>query len=486
MGKYKDKDTSGWEETSVGAATYDANYTLNQTKNTTIKGQNTSKKEKATLKITTNIENGNYEVKKTTNVGETVIYSYDASTNKKTVKDSTLYGEFFAGSSENDNQLKNLNLNVKTSTLSLTDKNRKNYYSSLIDKDGYGPLENNTEASSPSANTSDKQTDFAPQPANTIEGDLTVTTTDSDVNASKELQAVTVAGGATEFREPIANRGTVYRYPREIPNLGYDFIKITAYNYVASGLPTLRNQRTSDSSRVLTDPLETVILPLQPNISTSQSVDWGGDKLDAVKGTLAELASDSIKSIAGLDMMGVLQALGEAGSNFTMAISDPATEAALIAYFAGQAVGANVQGRTTGNVINPNLELLFTGPRLRTFQFNFRFTPRDEVEAMTVRKIIKTFKRNFSPQRSTTGLFLKTPRVFQIEYIFNNEQSKSHPFLNKIKPCAMTSFNVNYTPDGSYSTYQDGSMTSYGVSMSFGELQPIYADEYDSTDDMGF
>ena len=140
MGKYKDKDTSGWEETSVGAATYDANYTLNQTKNTTIKGQNTSKKEKATLKITTNIENGNYEVKKTTNVGETVIYSYDASTNKKTVKDSTLYGEFFAGSSENDNQLKNLNLNVKTSTLSLTDKNRKNYYSSLIGKDGYGPL----------------------------------------------------------------------------------------------------------------------------------------------------------------------------------------------------------------------------------------------------------------------------------------------------------------------------------------------------------
>ena len=477
MGKYKDKDTSGWEETSVGAATYDANYTLNQTKNTTIKGQNTSRKEKATLKITTNIENGNYEVKKTTNVGETVIYSYDASTNKKTVKDSTLYGEFFAGSSENDNQLKNLNLSVKTSTLSLTDKNRKNYYSSLIGKDGYGPLENNTEASSPSANTSDKQTDFAPQPANTVEGDLTTTTNDPDVNVNRQLKAVTVAGGATEFREPIANRGTVYRYPREIPNLGYDFIKITAYNYVASGLPTLRNQRTSDSSRVLTDPLETVILPLQPNISTSQSVDWGGDKLDAVKGTLAELASDSIKSIAGLDMM---------GSNFTMAISDPATEAALIAYFAGQAVGANVQGRTTGNVINPNLELLFTGPRLRTFQFNFRFTPRDEVEAMTVRKIIKTFKRNFSPQRSTTGLFLKTPRVFQIEYIFNNEQSKSHPFLNKIKPCAMTAFNVNYTPDGSYSTYQDGSMTSYGVSMSFGELQPIYADEYDSTDDMGF
>ena len=84
------------------------------------------------------------------------------------------------------------------------------------------------------------------------------------------------------------------------------------------------------------------------------------------------------------------------------------------------------------------------------------------------------------------GIFLKTPRVFQIEYIFDDSDTSNHPFLNKIKPCAMTSFNVNYTPDGSYSTFPDGSMTSYAISMSFGELQPIYADEYDDSDDMGF
>ena len=54
----------------------------------------------------------------------------------------------------------------------------------------------------------------------------------------------------------------------------------------------------------------------------------------------------------------------------------------------------------------------------------------------------------------------------------------NHPYLNKIKTCALSSFTVDYTPDGSYSTYDDGSMTSYNVGMTFNELNPIYEDDY--------
>jgi hypothetical protein len=35
-------------------------------------------------------------------------------------------------------------------------------------------------------------------------------------------------------------------------------------------------------------------------------------------------------------------------------------------------------------------------------------------------------------------------------------------------------------------TYKDGSMTSYGVTMQFSELAPIYTDDYDNSDDMGY
>ena len=82
-------------------------------------------------------------------------------------------------------------------------------------------------------------------------------------------------------------------------------------------------------------------------------------------------------------------------------------------------------------------------------------------------------------------LFLKSPHVFKLKYYFKN--GRQHPYLNKIKTCALRSFNVQYAPDGSYMTYDDGSMTSYTISATFGELNPIYANDIDeSSNDMGF
>ena len=82
-------------------------------------------------------------------------------------------------------------------------------------------------------------------------------------------------------------------------------------------------------------------------------------------------------------------------------------------------------------------------------------------------------------------MFLESPHVFKLKYIFKN--GDQHPFLNKIKTCACTNFTVQYAPDGSYMTYDDGSMTSYTCSMTFQELNPIFEDEIEmSSNDMGF
>ena len=51
----------------------------------------------------------------------------------------------------------------------------------------------------------------------------------------------------------------------------------------------------------------------------------------------------------------------------------------------------------------------------------------------------------------------------------------------------MTSFNIDYTPEGSYMTYGDGSMTSYVVNMNFAELEPIYNNDVQiDSEDMGY
>jgi hypothetical protein len=51
-----------------------------------------------------------------------------------------------------------------------------------------------------------------------------------------------------------------------------------------------------------------------------------------------------------------------------------------------------------------------------------------------------------------------------------------------IKECALTGFNVSYTPDGNYATYEDSSMVSYELQFSFQELEPIYNDDYTKVD----
>ena len=52
----------------------------------------------------------------------------------------------------------------------------------------------------------------------------------------------------------------------------------------------------------------------------------------------------------------------------------------------------------------------------------------------------------------------------------------------------LTSFAVNYTPDNSYMTLRDGSMTRYTIDLSFKEVVPNYADEYNDIEElnMGF
>ena len=66
------------------------------------------------------------------------------------------------------------------------------------------------------------------------------------------------------------------------------------------------------------------------------------------------------------------------------------------------------------------------------------------------------------------------------------KNGREHPFLNKIKVCALMNMQVDYTPDGSYMTYDDGSMTSYNLTMTFGELNPIYQEDFKNSNDMGF
>ena len=68
---------------------------------------------------------------------------------------------------------------------------------------------------------------------------------------------------------------------------------------------------------------------------------------------------------------------------------------------------------------------------------------------------------------------------------FNTDGTEiRHPSINIIKKCALTSCNVQYTPNNTYMTYEDPfrTMQAYQLTMQFGELDPIYDDDYAKLD----
>ena len=285
--------------------------------------------------------------------------------------------------------------------------------------------------------------------------------------------------------------GSILRYPLNEDQKDYDYLKVCAYEYKPRGFSEggLTGDYGEPEDRGLSKKKgsHTVYLPMEASgLQESNNVSWGGESLNALEAAAANIAGKTIsgaseglgpafKGLMGGSKEALTKVFGEGG----------VTSGDVAAFFAGQAVGKNVFTRATGKVMNPNMELLFTGPNLRTFAYSFRFTPREDAEARMVKRIIKMFKAAMAPRRKGGQLFLESPHVFKLKYYFKNGQQ--HPFLNKIKTCALQSFNVQYAPDGSYMTYDDGSMTSYTINMSFGELNPIYEDDInESSNDMGY
>ena len=164
---------------------------------------------------------------------------------------------------------------------------------------------------------------------------------------------------------------------------------------------------------------------------------------------------------------------------------DPATQDAIQNVFAASAVnafGANVSpqaliSRATGQIFQQNLELLFSGVKLRTFPFIFDFAPRDYIEAGVVKDIIRVLKRSASPSRKgSSALFVSSPKLFQLQYMTGNQE---HPFLNSFKVCVLEDISVNYTASGTYATYSDGTPVHMRMQLTFKEINPIYAEDYD-------
>ena len=237
-------------------------------------------------------------------------------------------------------------------------------------------------------------------------------------------------------------------------------------------------------------PLGTILLPIPSNIQDGNSVNYTDDSMNTLVGAamggvegimtgVGQAVKDLDPQAAVNSFLGNVQGTLDASGLTLENARDLATK-----YFAAQGInifGGNVTlnqllARQSGQIFNPNMELLFNSPSLRNFTFSFKMTPRSADESEEIKSIIRFFKRGMAPKADGNGLFLKTPNVFELRY---RQGSREHNFLHRFKQCFLTNISVNYTGDGVYSTYNDGTPVSMIMTLMFKELAPIYDIDYD-------
>jgi hypothetical protein len=304
------------------------------------------------------------------------------------------------------------------------------------------------------------------------------------------------------------------KYPRDILDQKQDTLQITMYNYQAPlGNTFLPKSGQIDTKSIFKEGLQrnsalkkligTVILPIPSGIQDNNAISWGDDTMNSINAGAAGYAiNDTGKFALGYGALAGGGAAINAGTGVQLPIKGmaglltllqggltpdnpmlkPAIVSSLLNAAGFEVSAATILARGAGIVPNSNLELLFQGPTIRSFSFSWRMSPRSDLEARNVKRIIRFFKQGSSPRKvnsqsgaGAASLFLGTPNVFKLSYKTGNEEISG---LNKFKICALVNMSVVYAPDGTWAAYDKGQPVSLTMSLNFQEIEPVYEDDY--------
>ena len=334
----------------------------------------------------------------------------------------------------------------------------------------------------------------------------------------------------------------IMAYPLDI-DLNQDHFKITRYKYIRPDINQSKPQRQeSVADGFGTRPINvagdsvigsklggSIILPM-PKATDVNGVEWGGSDLTATGLFALGAAQKADESVLAGVMGGVIgasaqEALRASGVTFGTGTATGISGEQLKAQRdakknlgrgdattgnatgVGQAItaqaissaaslfGADIDtdvflARTGGRVLNPNAEMLFQGPVIRDFSFEFTMIARSEREGREIRKIIRFLKTGMAPKFQNTA-FLANPDVFTLEYKNGPGKNDRLKTVNLFNPggLALTTLKTDYAPSGYWSAYRDSQPVALKLSLSFTELRPIYeGDQEDNSpsDSVGY
>jgi len=288
----------------------------------------------------------------------------------------------------------------------------------------------------------------------------------------------------------VASSSGVLSYPSSRPiNSNSDYVTFSFFDYRPTFKAGGENQsgntpyESYNASIMKLDPAEglgPIILYMPEDIQTETSGRWSGAGFGPMINGLAKAGAQ----LAAGEAPNIEAALGAIPDGLTR------TKYKLILDGINKAMGASLTENqlltgSTGAILNPNVEMMYEAPDLRNFSLRFKMSPRDGGEAQKIKQICNTFRKASLPSiksgdgqiaGASPGFFLKVPKICQVSFM---QGSSPHPYITQYKPCAISRVSINYTPDGTYATYGDGSPVATELTVSFQELKLIYNEEVD-------
>ena len=130
--------------------------------------------------------------------------------------------------------------------------------------------------------------------------------------------------------------------------------------------------------------------------------------------------------------------------------------------------GADAVQAMAGVAPNPKKEQIFKNMDFRTFQYDYQFFPRSAEESNNIRNIINTFRFHMHPDfKDDEGFLYLYPGEFEIYYYIGDQEN---PFVHKHTSAVLKEVNVNYTPQGQFTSFDNGAPTQINMTLSFQEL----------------
>ena len=233
-----------------------------------------------------------------------------------------------------------------------------------------------------------------------------------------------------------------------------------------------------------------IMLPMPQDLSTELQQSWQGKQFTATgRAAVAALAAGNFSHASNVvsNIAGSAKAL-QTALNTTVLNSIPGV--------GGNFEFNDISGSTRGIVINPNAELLYDAPEMREIGMIFKMVPQSREEAINIRKICQAFrkaalphwgakgvelvenveglKKDTSIDQTREGNWIRVPNLCKFTFMHG---ANEHPYVTQFKPCAISNVEVNYTPDGTYATYEDGAPVATELRVNFMETKLIFSQE---------